>query len=108
MVNEARLVSGLAGEEMTPEDLLLAGERIIVLERLFNLRFGAAAEEDTLPAVFLRDPMPDGPARGSRVDLEPMLREFYGLMGWTERGVPSAEKLSELGLEAYLPDLEGC
>jgi aldehyde:ferredoxin oxidoreductase len=106
LVNESRLVSGLTGIEMSPQDLFLAGERILVLERLFNLRFGGAAQEDTLPAVFLTEPMSDGPARGSRVDLAPMLQEFYGLMGWTERGIPTRERLTELGLQTYLSQLD--
>jgi aldehyde:ferredoxin oxidoreductase len=99
LANEAALLQALTGWGVSPEELFLIGERILALERLFNLRFGSGAHEDRLPQVFVEEPLTDGPARGSRVDLEPMLEEFYGLMGWTPEGVPSGERLRELGLE---------
>jgi aldehyde:ferredoxin oxidoreductase len=30
--------------------------------------------------------------------MEPMIREFYSVMGWDEQGHPTAEKLMELGI----------
>jgi aldehyde:ferredoxin oxidoreductase len=74
------------------------GERIYSLTRLFNVREGLDRSEDTLPTRCLREPMPDGPARGQVVDLDPMLNEYYEIRGWNENGVPSGETLDRLSL----------
>jgi aldehyde:ferredoxin oxidoreductase len=46
----------------------------------------------------LNEPMPEGPAKGRVVDLDKMLPEYYAARGWDEKGVPTPEKLTELGL----------
>jgi len=78
------------------------GERISTLCRLFNAREGFARPHDTLPARNLSQPMPDGPARGEVVELGPMLDEYYALMGWDANGVPTPDRLRELGLAELL------
>ncbi len=78
--------------------MMKAGERIFNLERLFNLRAGLTAKDDTLPPRMLKEPMPEGPAKGKVVELDRMLPEYYKLRGWDEKGVPTQEKLKELGL----------
>ena len=39
-----------------------------------------------------------GPAHVDYVELDPMLDEYYQIMGWDENGVPTSEKLRLLGL----------
>jgi aldehyde:ferredoxin oxidoreductase len=78
------------------------GERISTLARVFNVREGFAREQDTLPARNLSQPMADGPAEGHVVELAPMLDEYYRLMGWDARGVPTAQRLDKLGLGGLL------
>jgi aldehyde:ferredoxin oxidoreductase len=75
------------------------GERIFNQERLFNLKAGLTAKDDTLPKRMLEEPMPDGPAKGMVVHLKEMLPEYYRLRGWSPEGVPTAMRLRELGLE---------
>ncbi len=82
----------------TVTDLERVGERISTLARLFNVREGLAREADTLPARNLSQPMGAGPAAGQIVELDPMLDEYYRLMGWDENGVPTSEQLTRLGL----------
>ena len=79
--------------------LMKTGERIFNLERLFNLRAGLTAADDTLPRRMLEEPMPAGPAKGMVVHLGEMLPEYYRLRGWSPEGIPSRKKLEELGLE---------
>jgi len=78
------------------------GERINTLCRLFNVREGLSRAQDTLPARNLSQPLSGGPARGQVVDLDPLLDEYYDLMGWDRSGVPSPETLARLGLERLL------
>ncbi len=86
------------GLNITDEEYLLAGERIWNLERLFNIKAGFTRKDDTLPPRLLHEPMKDGPHKGRVVELDQMLPEYYRLRGWDDEGVPTAEKLQELGL----------
>jgi aldehyde:ferredoxin oxidoreductase len=76
---------------------MTAAERVYNLERMFLLKAGST--EDTLPPRMLDEPLPDGPAKGHVSRLDEMLPEFYKVRGWDENGVPTKEKLAELGLE---------
>jgi aldehyde:ferredoxin oxidoreductase len=95
---ETRLVRALTGLDLTKKRLLYIGERIVNMEKLFNLRFGATSGLDTLPEKFLNEPIGEGPSTGARVDLKPMVLDFYRIMGWDERGVPLPETLAALNL----------
>ncbi len=80
------------------ENLLLAGERINNLVRLFNLREGLSVEDDRLPERFSTEPLPDGPCQGETVDITGMLKAYYTLRDWTADGKPTAELLERLGI----------
>ena len=97
--NEAALASALSGWPLTAADLLIIGERILNVERLFNLRHGATPADDDLPDRFTEEPLPDGPTQGMTVPIQPMVRDFYAVMSWDAEGQPTPEKLRELGLE---------
>ncbi|MBS7612944.1 aldehyde:ferredoxin oxidoreductase, partial [Candidatus Bathyarchaeota archaeon] len=77
-------------------------ERIIALARLFNVREGFGRKDDTLPDRSLKTPLPEGPARGEIVHLEPMLNEYYKARGWDENGIPTLERIKELKLTEIL------
>jgi aldehyde:ferredoxin oxidoreductase len=94
----AELYSAATGIQLSAEELLAAGERILTLERLFNIREGFSAKHDTLPERLLTEPMPEGPSKGHIVELQTMLKEYYEAMGWDEDGRPKKENLSRLGL----------
>jgi aldehyde:ferredoxin oxidoreductase len=79
--------------------LMKTGERIFNLEKLFNLKSGLTARDDSLPKRMLEEPMPDGPAKGMVVHLAEMLPEYYRIRGWSHEGIPTPRKLQELGLE---------
>ena len=92
--------NALVGSNVTPMDLLKAGERIVNLERMFNVREGFSRKDDSLPERFLVDPMPSGPSKGSVVELSKMLEEYYEIRGWDPvSGIPRKEKIKELSLE---------
>jgi aldehyde:ferredoxin oxidoreductase len=98
-VAEAELVTALLGQAVDVSDLFSAGERIVNLERLFNLRHGASAADDRLPEMFFDREYNAGKEPSKPYEwMEPMIREFYRIMGWDERGYPGSEKLKEFGL----------
>lgn len=95
----AKIIYAVTGWEIDDRELLRVGERIVNLERLFNLREGISRRDDTLPERYLKRPMPEGPSKGNVVELEPMLDRYYELRGWDMRtGIPKREKLEELDL----------
>lgn len=83
----------------------LVGERISTLCRLFNAREGFTRLQDTLPERNLHQPLPGGPAKGQVVELNVMLDEYYQLVGWDSNGVPTPQRLAELGLEVLAQTL---
>ena len=88
------------GLKWSAEELRLAGERIVQLERLFNLREGMTAKDDTLPGRFLSEPVPDGPGKGRVVRLAPMLEDYYRARAWDPgTGLPSSERVKALSLK---------
>lgn len=96
--NEAELTSLLTGQEVKAEELFGIGERIFNLENLFNLRHGKGTPKDSIPEMFRKTPLADGVVRGARVNMKPLLDDFYKVMGWDSQGRPTRQKLEELRL----------
>jgi aldehyde:ferredoxin oxidoreductase len=76
---------------------LRAGERIWNIERLFNIGAGLTPADDSLPKRMMEEPISDGPAKGkTAASLLEMLPLYYSKRGWSEAGVPTPEKITEL------------
>jgi aldehyde:ferredoxin oxidoreductase len=99
----ADFYTAVTGLKIEPDDLVKTGERIWLLQRVFNIRMGITRKDDTLPERFLKEPILEGPAKGQVVNLEPMLEEYYELRGLDEEGKPKEQKLKELGLDFAIP-----
>lgn len=95
----AGLVNAVCGTDITGDDFIQAGERIWNLEKLYNLEAGIDPSEDTLPKRLLNDPIPDGPSKGWVHKLDELLPLYYEARGWDANGIPTPERLKELGLE---------
>jgi aldehyde:ferredoxin oxidoreductase len=96
-----KAVNFVTGWGIDVEGLERIGERIYTLERLINCRRGVRRKDDVLPWRVMHEPIPDGPCQGRYCppeELERMLDRYYALRGWSPDGVPTPEKLSELGL----------
>lgn len=96
----ADLFSHATGIETDVDRLLLAGERICNLERLFNLREGFTRADDTLPGRLLKEAIKGPEGDLHTVDLDRMLDDYYRARGWDPQGVPLPDTLARLGLEA--------
>jgi aldehyde:ferredoxin oxidoreductase len=116
-------VSAVVGHLVTGQELLLAGERIVNLERLYNVRHGLSRADDHLPRRFTeeaaplydfqRDPQthalvrsPEPLRYGLLHDFEAMLDRYYALRGWDRNGRPRRETLQRLGLADEAASLE--
>jgi aldehyde:ferredoxin oxidoreductase len=103
----AETLSGMTGHEYTPLEVLAVGERAQHLCRLFNLREGLTAEDDRLPKRVMQA-FESGPLEGVEITPEAFheaRQTWYHLMGWTPDGVPTPERLTELGLTDLLAGL---
>ena len=104
----AKYYTLVTGMEMTAEELKRAGERLSNLARLANIREGLSRKDDHLPIKVMTAPIPDETvSKGSYItqeELDFMLDDYYIHRGWTKDGVPTLEKIKELGLEdlAYI------
>jgi aldehyde:ferredoxin oxidoreductase len=97
----ARMVRAITGWDVTVEELERVGERVINLERSFNVREGVRRAADLLPWRVMHEPIPDGPSAGMYCppqELDAMLDHYYSLRGWDRDGVPTRERLTSLGL----------
>ncbi len=99
----ARLLTAVTGVAYTPEDLMRAGERSWYLRRAFNLRLGVDLSADTLPKRIIRQLEE---SQASLKDFALALKEFYKQRQLDERGVPSAKKLSDIGLAHLISELD--
>ena len=90
-----------------PAYLNQIGERIICLERSFNVREGFSRKDDTLPARMLTEPLKNaGPSTGQVIrKLDTLLDEYYDALGYTRQGIPSTKKLKQIGLEWVIKDI---
>jgi aldehyde:ferredoxin oxidoreductase len=94
----AELLSTATGVVFSTDDFMKVGDRIWNLERIFNLNAGLSGKDDTLPERILKDKVEKGPSKGNVNRLDEMLPEYYSLRGWDASGVPTKDKLQELGL----------
>jgi aldehyde:ferredoxin oxidoreductase len=84
------------------------GERIVNMERAFNVRNGFGRADDTLPRRILEEPLhtKGAPGEGQTIrSLDKFLDRYYALRGWTANGVPTSEKLKQLGLDFVVKDM---
>jgi aldehyde:ferredoxin oxidoreductase len=110
---DLRMYSGLLTaatgiEEFENTDSLLkTGERIVCMERCFNVREGFRRKDDSLPKRMTSEPLRNaGPSTGQVVkDLDKLLDEYYEALGYTGEGIPTVEKLKDLGIEEVAEEL---
>lgn len=104
----AGLLDAALGWDISPEEVQQICERVVNLERAFNVREGLSRQDDRLPQRFTDEPLPpdSGPSAGSVVELQPMLDEYYQARGWDiNTGRPTAAKLRGLNLDREAEEL---
>jgi aldehyde:ferredoxin oxidoreductase len=98
----AALVAAVTGWPVDLAELGRIGERIVNLERCFNVREGVRRRDDVLPWKVMHEPIPGGPSAGMHcppAELDGMLDAYYVLRGWDPDGVPTPGRLADLGLD---------
>ena len=96
------LFSLATGIETDEKSMETAAERVYNIERAFGVRMGLSRKDDVLAGKWGTGPVPNGPFKGEMIDAakwETMLDDYYQHRGWDKNGIPTPEKLKELGLE---------
>jgi len=103
-----KLYNSVTGLNLTINDFYDAVERVILIERAENARYGIRRKDDALPERFLKEPL-----RGYKTshppypDLDKRLDLYYRLRGLDEEtGIPKKETLVKYGLDYVAKDLE--
>lgn len=91
----SRIYSGYTGLDVSPYNLKNIAKEIIDRERIFNLGAGFSRDDDTLPRRFFTEKVRiSGEKRA--IDREgqflPMLKKYYEIRKWNEKGVPVKRK----------------
>ncbi len=82
--NASALLSTGVGIDYSPEKLQkIMGESVDLQYRL-NKKFGLERKDDTLPERFLKQPLSRGPTKGSIVNIDKMVNEYYRTHYWSE------------------------
>ena len=104
----AEAVSAVTGWDFTSEEALMVGERLVNLERVFNIRRGLTPADDYEVSPRMVEPPPSGKAKGKSMApyVKWMVMEVYRLMGWDEKtGKPWRSTLKRCGLEDLIKDI---
>src|SRR5262249_22780624 len=101
----ADLLTKVTGWDITADELRIVAQRIVTAKKLYNLREGWTAAEDTLPARFLSERLPNGTATGAvlpRERLQEMIQTYYAARGWNDQGQVPEKLLDTLQLSELL------
>jgi aldehyde:ferredoxin oxidoreductase len=89
------------GIRITPEDLLIGGERVVNIQKAFNSRLGLRREDDTVCNRWMNEPLLEGFTKGSKLGdyLETAKDEYYEYHGWDKKtSLQTRKKLEELDM----------
>ena len=102
----AAMLEATTGAPWDAGELRAAARRIVLLKKLFNVREGWTPAEDTLPARFFDDALPDGVARGARLSREQlgaMIQAYHAERGLRPDGTVPPDALITLGAVGVSP-----
>ncbi len=105
----ASMLSSATGVDFDTGELLQAGARIYNIQKAFNSRLGITRKDDnySVPEKFTQEPLHEGKCKGSVLDLNVILDDYYKVRGWDqETGLQTRATLEELGLEQIADELE--
>ena len=107
MIHLTQAVNAVTGWDMDAQEAMDVGQRAVNLLRAFNLRHGISPELDIPSRRYGSTPI-DGPGTG--VSIQPiwdeMLANYYQVLGWDKRGLPTRETLEALGIGHVADDLD--
>ncbi|MFN2224806.1 MAG: aldehyde ferredoxin oxidoreductase C-terminal domain-containing protein, partial [Anaerolineae bacterium] len=94
------LFTAATGADLDYAEFVRAGERLMNLDRAFNVREGYRRADDRPPIRMAAEDVPGFGYPGLAPEIfDPMLDEYYQANGWSvTTSIPTRSKLLELGL----------
>ena len=105
----APLLRLITGADLSDDEIFLAAERVVNIERAHWNREGSARQDDTHIDRFFEEGVVDGPYKDFKLNRDEWAwaqSEYYKYHNWDEEGFISADKLRELDLNQVIPDME--
>jgi aldehyde:ferredoxin oxidoreductase len=84
----SQLLRSGTGLKFTPDKVDAVLKGVIDRDRKMNIDFGVTADQDTLPKRFTSEALQEGASKGQVVPVKRMVKEYYKIKGWDEKGVP--------------------
>lgn len=103
----AEFMSAVTGWDLTLEELIKTGERILNMRQAFNIREGLNLTQFKIPDRLLgKPPFKEGPLAGVTINKDVWFKEYLAAIDWDiETAKPNRKKLQEFGLEDITPEL---
>lgn len=105
------MLEATTGWNIDEEDWETKASRILQIQRTALLLGGPDFQwkgQDKNPSRFY-DPLPTGPHKGEKANKKKVIerkQKYHKKVGWDEHGIPTKEKLKELGLKKVNEKLE--
>ena len=95
-------LNAVTGWQLSADEYLRIGERILNLRKAFTVREGVKPEDQKLSDRAIgKPPLSKGPLKNVTVDVASLTREFYETVGWDPAtGGPTNEKMKELEINS--------
>jgi len=108
--DQVEYFNAATGMDITEEEFMEIGERVVNLERAYWGRMLSGLREDTIPERFMNEPMPRGTPDqtnvGATFPVQKILPGYYKYRDYDpETGFPSERRLKMLGLDYVAKDL---
>ena len=108
--DQVEYFNAVTGMDISEEEFMVIGERIVNLERAYWSRMLSGKREDTIPERYVKEPMPQGVPDQTNVGMtfpiQKTLPGYYKYRDYDlETGFPSERRLKMLGLDYVAKDL---
>jgi aldehyde:ferredoxin oxidoreductase len=91
----------VTGEEWKNAEIKEVAERIVLLNRVLNVKMGVDARQDDLPTALKKPLTLEGNIKKIEDDeLKMAIQHYYRIRGWDRDGIPTQETMKKL-----LPEL---
>ena len=97
-------LNAVTGWDLSADEYLKIGERILNLRKVFNVREGIITGEKSInPRALGKPPLSKGPLKGVTIDMETLQKKYFEIVGWEyPSGNPTQAKMKELGIEVKM------
>lgn len=98
-------LNAVTGWDLSADEYLKIGERILNLRKAFNVREGVITDYVEIhPRALGSPPLTQGPLKDVSIDMETLQKKYFEIVEWEyPGGKPTQAKMKELKIEALFP-----